>query len=126
VSIGKVTTRVTQLTTGRATVAWLVLIISGFLEAGWAVSLKQSAGFSRLWPTVSFVIFAALSLAGLAWSLKHLPVGPAYAVWTGIGAAVTVIIGIVFLNEAVSVLKIVSVGLIIAGVAGLNISTGGH
>jgi quaternary ammonium compound-resistance protein SugE len=107
-------------------VAWLVLIISGFLEAGWAVSLKQSAGFSRLWPTVSFVIFAALSLAGLAWSLKHLPVGPAYAVWTGIGAAVTVIIGIVFLNEAVSALKIVSVGLIIAGVAGLNISTGGH
>jgi quaternary ammonium compound-resistance protein SugE len=107
-------------------VAWLVLIISGFLEAGWAVSLKQSAGLSRLWPTVSFVIFAALSLAGLAWSLKHLPVGPAYAVWTGIGAAVTVIIGIVFLNEAVSVLKIVSVGLIIAGVAGLNISTGGH
>ena len=74
----------------------------------------------------SFAIFAVLSLAGLAWSLKHLPVGPAYAVWTGIGAAVTVIIGIIFLNEAVSVLKVVSVGLIIAGVAGLNIATGGH
>ncbi len=106
--------------------AWLVLIISGFLEAGWAVSLKQSDGFSRLWPTVSFFIFTALSLVGLAWSLKYLPVGPAYAAWTGIGAAVTVIIGIVFLGEAVSTLKIVSVALIIAGVAGLNIATGGH
>lgn len=106
--------------------AWLVLIVSGFLEAGWAVSLKQSAGFSKLWPTISFAVFAALSLGGLAWSLKHLPVGPAYAVWTGIGAAVTVVIGIVWLNEAMSLLKIVSIALIIAGVAGLNIATGGH
>ena len=103
--------------------AWLVLIISGFLEAGWAVSLKQSAGFSRLWPTVSFAIFAALSLGGLAWSLKHLPVGPAYAVWTGIGAAGTAILGIIIFKEPATVARIACVLLIVSGVIGLKLAT---
>jgi quaternary ammonium compound-resistance protein SugE len=106
--------------------AWIVLIISGFLEAGWALSLKQSEGFSRLWPTVSFAIFAVLSLGGLAWALKSLPVGPAYAVWTGIGASVTVLIGILALGETVSVLKVASIVLIVSGVIGLNLGGVGH
>jgi quaternary ammonium compound-resistance protein SugE len=107
-------------------VAWVILIISGFLEAGWAISLKLSAGFSKLWPTVSFVVFALLSIGGLAWSLKHLPVGAAYAVWTGIGAGVTATIGMLWLAEAVSVLKIVSIVLIVSGVIGLNLTGVGH
>ncbi len=102
--------------------AWLVLIVSGFLEAGWAVSLKQSAGFSKLWPTVSFLVFAVLSLVGLGWALRYLPVGAAYAAWTGIGAGVTAIIGMIWLGEAVSVLKIVSIVLIVSGVVGLNLA----
>jgi quaternary ammonium compound-resistance protein SugE len=106
--------------------AWLVLIVSGFMEAGWAISLKHSAGFTRLWPTVSFAIFAIMSLAGLAWSLKHLPVGPAYAAWTGIGAGVTATIGMLWLAEAASVLKIVSIVLIVSGVIGLNLAGVGN
>lgn len=102
--------------------AWLVLIVSGFLEAGWAISLKMSEGFSKLWPTVSFAVFAAVSLGGLAWAMKSLPVGPAYAVWTGIGAAVTATIGMVWLNDGVSVLKILSIVLIVSGVIGLNLA----
>ncbi|REF37100.1 DMT family transporter [Thermasporomyces composti] len=105
--------------------AWLVLIVSGFFEAGWAVSLKLSDGLSRLWPTVSFLVLTIASLLGLGWAMRFLAAGPAYAVWTGIGASVTAIIGILFLGESVSPLKIASILLIIAGVVGLNLA-GGH
>jgi quaternary ammonium compound-resistance protein SugE len=106
--------------------AWIVLIISGLLEAGWALSLKASDGFTRLWPTVSFAVLAALSFAGLSWALRSLPVGVAYGVWVGIGAATTAILAIIWLGESVSVLKIVSLVLIVAGVVGLNLSGAGH
>lgn len=106
--------------------AWIVLIVSGLFEAGWAVSLKQSAGFTRLWPTVTFAVFAVASLAGLAWALRHLPVGAAYAAWTGIGAGTTAVIGMLWLGEAVSVLKILSIVLIVSGVVGLNLTGIGH
>ncbi|GAA2758687.1 DMT family transporter [Actinopolymorpha rutila] len=106
--------------------AWLVLIGSGFLEAGWAVSLKLSNGFTRLVPSVVFAVCALASLAGLAWAMKQIPVGPAYAAWTGIGASVTAAIGMVFLGDGVSVLKLVSLVLIVAGVIGLNLSGAGH
>lgn len=106
--------------------AWLVLIVSGCFEAGWAVSLKLSDGFTRLWPSVSFAVLATVSFAGLAWSMKQLPAGPAYAVWTGIGAALTAIIGMVWLHDGVSTLKVVSIVLIVAGVIGLNLAGGGH
>lgn len=106
--------------------AWFVLIVSGVLEAGWAISLKLSDGFSRLWPTVSFAVFAVVSLVGLSWAMKSIPVGPAYAAWTGIGAALTAVIGMLWLNDGVSVLKIVSLVLIVAGVVGLNLSGAGH
>ena len=106
--------------------AWVVLILSGLLEAGWALSLKASDGFSRLWPSVSFVAFAVASFAGLSWALRTLPVGTAYGVWVGVGAAATAILAMVWLGESVSVLKIVSLVLIVAGVVGLNLSGGGH
>ncbi len=106
--------------------AWIVLILSGMLEAGWALSLKASDGFSRLWPSVAFVVFAVLSLGGLSWSLRSLPVGVAYGVWVGIGAAVTAVLAVVLFGETMSVLKIVSLVLIVAGVVGLNLSSGAH
>ena len=106
--------------------AWVVLILSGVLEAGWAISLKLSNGFSRLLPSISFFVLASVSFTGLAWAMRSLPAGPAYAVWTGIGAALTAVIGMVWLGDGVSTIKIVSLVLIVAGVIGLNLSGAGH
>ena len=106
--------------------AWLVLVVSGLLEAGWALSLKASNGFSRLWPTVSFAVLLVLSMLGLAYALKSLPVGVAYAVWTGIGAATTAVIAVYAFGETMNVVKAVSLVLIVAGIVGLNLSGGGH
>jgi quaternary ammonium compound-resistance protein SugE len=106
--------------------AWFLVIVAGLLETGFAVSLKESDGFSRLVPTVLFAVFALGSFGLLTIGLKSLEVGPAYAVWTGIGAAGTVIVGMVWLNEAVSALKLVSVVLVVAGVVGLQLSGGAH
>ena len=106
--------------------AWIVLILSGMLEAGWALSLKASDGFSKLGPSIAFVVFAVASLGGLSWALKSLPVGVAYGVWVGIGAALTAVLAVVLFHETVSVLKIVSLVLIVAGVVGLNLSSTAH
>jgi len=106
--------------------AWIVLIVSGMLEAGWALSLKASEGFTRLWPSVAFVVLLVASMAGLSFALRTLPVGTAYAVWVGIGAVLTAVLAIVWFHEPVTVLKVVSIVLIIAGVAGLNLSGSGH
>ncbi len=103
--------------------AWIVLVLSGVLEAGWALSLKASDGFTRLWPSVLFVVLLVASMGGLAWALKTLPVGVAYGVWVGIGAAVTAVLAILVFHEPVSVLKIVSLLLIIAGGRRLNLSS---
>lgn len=106
--------------------AWFVLIVAGLFEAGWAISLKQSEGFTRLVPSLWFVVTFVISIGGLAWSLKQLPVGTAYAVWTGIGAALTAVIGMIWLGDGVSVLKLLSLTLIVSGVIGLNLAGGGH
>ena len=105
--------------------AWIVLMISGVLEAGWAISLKLSHGFSRLVPSVAFLVLALASFAGLAYAMRTLPAGPAYAVWTGIGAAITAVIGMVWLGDQVSALKVVSLVLVVSGVIGLNLA-GSH
>ncbi|MGW1681400.1 DMT family transporter [Saccharopolyspora sp. NPDC002376] len=105
--------------------AWIILMVSGVFEAGWAISLKLSHGFSRLGPTISFFVLAAVSFSGLAYAMRELPAGPAYAVWTGIGAALTAIVGMIWLGDGFSVLKMVSIVLIVAGVIGLNLA-GGH
>ncbi|MFD0275533.1 DMT family transporter [Kitasatospora sp. NPDC127111] len=106
--------------------AWALVILAGFLETGFAINLKLSDGFTKLWPTISFCVFALSSFGLLTLSLKSLPVGPAYAVWTGIGAAGTAIYGMLFLDEATSVLKLVSISLVIAGVIGLQLSGSAH
>ncbi|MGH3472188.1 MAG: DMT family transporter [Nocardioidaceae bacterium] len=103
--------------------AWLLVIAAGLLESGFAVCLKLSHGFTRLVPTILFACFALASFGLLTLSLKHLEVGPAYAVWTGIGAAGAVVVGIVWLQEPASVLKLVSIVLVLAGVVGLQLSS---
>ena len=106
--------------------AWLLVIVAGMLETGFAVCLKLSHGFTRLWPTVAFCIFALGSFGLLTLSLKKLDVGPAYAVWTGIGAAGTALVGMLFLGEPAQLLRMLSIGLIVVAVAGLQLSGSAH
>ena len=106
--------------------AWLLIIIAGLFEVAMAYSLKLSKGFSVLVPSVSFAVFAVLSFGLLSLGLRHLEVGSAYAVWTGIGAVGTAVLGILVLGENASPLKIASILLILAGVVGLNLAGGGH
>lgn len=102
---------------------WILLIIAGLLEVGWAIGLKYSEGFTRLWPSVLTLVTMALSVFLLAVAMRSLPVGTAYAVWTGIGAVGTVILGIVLFGESASLARLACVGLIIAGIAGLKFIT---
>ena len=107
--------------------AWIYLVIAGLLEIGWAVGLKYTEGFSRLWPSVATICAMIASLGLLGAALKTIPVGTGYAVWTGIGAAGTATIGIVFLGESREVLRILCIVLIVAGVIGLRFaSASGH
>ena len=103
--------------------AWIILFIAGLFEIGWAIGLKYSAGFTRLWPSVGTVAAMLASVVLLGLAMKALPVGTAYAVWTGIGAVGTVALGIVLFDEPASVLRLVSVFLIIAGMVGLKLAT---
>lgn len=102
--------------------AWLIVVVAGLFETAFAVLLKQSHGTTRLRPTVGFAICALVSFRLLTYALKKLEVGSAYAVWTGIGAAGTAVLGMWALGESVSTLKLVSIGLILAGVIGLNLA----
>jgi quaternary ammonium compound-resistance protein SugE len=106
-------------------VAWFLVVLAGLLETGFAVCLKLSHGLSRLGPTILFAIFALGSFGLLTISLRTLEVGPAYAVWTGIGAAGTVLVGMIWLDESITFVKIASVVLVIVGVIGLQLSGGG-
>ena len=101
--------------------SWLVLVLSGVLEAVWATALGRSEGFTRLWPSVTFVIALVLSMAGLAYALRDLPVGTAYAVWVGIGAGVTVTWAMATGSEPASLAKILLVIGLIGCVAGLKL-----
>ena len=103
--------------------AWIVLLISGLLETVWAVALARSEGFSKPWWVVLFAVAGAASLAGLAYALRDLPVGTAYAVWTGLGAAGTAVVGMALLGEPAQVLRIVCVALIIVAVVGLQLTS---
>ena len=103
--------------------AWVYLVIAGFFEIGFALGLKYSEGFSRLWPTVGMAVAGGISFYLLSIAMKSLPVGTAYAVWTGIGAAGTVVLGILFLKESSDLIRLISITLIIVGVAGLRFSS---
>ncbi len=105
--------------------AWVLLLIAGLLETGWAIALKASDGLSKPLPSAVFLVLTAASLVLLAVALRSLPVGTAYAVWTGMGAAGTAILGIVVLGEPAQAARLVSIGLIVAGVIGLNLA-GSH
>ncbi len=101
--------------------AWVVLVISGLLESVWAVALSRSAGFSRPLPTAIFAVALVLSMSGLGWALRSIPVGTGYAVWVGIGVAGTATAGMALLGESASVLRLLSLLLILAGVLGLKL-----
>ena len=101
--------------------AWLLLFIAGFLEIGWAVGLKYTEGFTRPIPTLLTLISIIASMALLGLSLKTLPVGTAYAIWTGIGTIGTAVLGIVLLGEAATLGRLACIGLIVAGIVGLKL-----
>ena len=103
--------------------AWLLLFVAGLLEICWAVGLKYTEGFTRSLPTVLTVAAMVASMVLLGLAVRTLPIGTAYAVWTGIGAAGTVIAGIVFLGESASVLRMLCVLVILAGIMGLKLLT---
>jgi quaternary ammonium compound-resistance protein SugE len=103
--------------------AWLILFLAGLFETGWAVGLKYTFGFTRLWPSVGTLLAMALSLWLLSIAMKSLPLGTAYAVWVGVGAVGTVILGIVLFAEPANAARLVSVALIIAGIVGLRLAT---
>ena len=100
--------------------AWVLLLTAGLFETGFAVMLKQSDGFTKIVPTILFAVFALASFALLNLALRDLPVGTAYAVWTGIGAAGTAIVGILALGEPAGALRIMAISLIVIGAIGLQ------
>lgn len=102
---------------------WFILFIAGLLEIVWALLLKQSEGFSKPLPTIGFFVAMAASMFLLSHALKTLPVGTAYAVWTGIGAAGTAIIGMLILGEARDIIRLISLGLLVAGIIGLQVTS---
>ena len=103
--------------------AWAVLIVAGLFEVAWAIGLKYTEGFTRLWPTVGTVAAMGISVALLGVAMKTLPVGTSYAVWVGVGAVGTAILGIVLLGESANAGRLISLALIVAGIVGLKLAT---
>lgn len=102
--------------------SWLVLLIAGLFEVGWAIGLKYSAGFTRFWPSVGTALAMIISVGLLGLAMKQLPVGSAYAIWVGVGAVGTVILGIMLLGDSASPARLISVAFIIAGIIGLKLA----
>jgi quaternary ammonium compound-resistance protein SugE len=101
--------------------AWVLLVIAGLLEIGWAFGLKYSGGLTRPWPAAATIATMVASMWLLAIAVRSLPVGTAYAVWTGIGTVGTVVVGIAVLGEPATLVRLACIGLIVAGIAGLKI-----
>ncbi|CAA9544261.1 MAG: small multidrug resistance family (SMR) protein [uncultured Thermoleophilia bacterium] len=106
--------------------AWVLVVLAGLFEVGFALALKASDGFSRPLPTILFGVFAAASFMLLNLALRELPIGTAYAVWTGIGAAGTAVVGVMFLGDPATVVRLGSIALIVIAVIGLQLAGGGH
>jgi len=102
---------------------WLILVFAGLCEIGWAIGLKYTEGFTRLWPTVGTVLAMVISVGLLGLAMKSLPVGTAYAIWVGVGAIGTAILGIVLFNEPANPARLLSLALIFAGIIALKLST---
>jgi quaternary ammonium compound-resistance protein SugE len=107
----------------RTNMAWMILVIAGLFEVGWAIGLKYTEGFTRPWPTAWTIASMVISLWLLGVAMKSLPVGTAYAVWVGVGAVGTATLGIVLFAEPANAGRVVSLGLIIAGIVGLKLAT---
>ncbi len=103
--------------------SWLLLVLAGLFEVAWAIGLKYTDGFTRLWPSVATLAAMAASVVLLGIAMKNLPVGTAYAVWVGVGAVGTAILGMVLLGEPSSPGRLISLGLIVAGIVGLKLAT---
>jgi quaternary ammonium compound-resistance protein SugE len=103
--------------------AWVILFFAGVLEVGWAVGLKYTQGFTRLWPTVGTAAALIGSMALLGVALRTLPLGTAYAVWTGIGTIGTAILGVILFDEPATVVRLVCIALIVAGILGLKLAS---
>ncbi len=103
--------------------AWLVLFLAGLCEVAWAIGLKYSQGFTKLWPTLGTIAAMVVSFLLLGVAMKSLPVGTAYAVWVGVGAVGTVILGIILFGDPADLGRIVSLGLIVAGIVGLKLAS---
>ena len=103
---------------------WLLLFLAGLFEIAWAIGLKYSQGFTRLWPSLGTVLAMAISLGLLAAAMRSLPLGTAYAVWVGVGAVGTVILGVVLFGEPLGAVRALCVALIVAGLAGLKLTAG--
>ncbi|UHQ98065.1 multidrug efflux SMR transporter (plasmid) [Natrinema zhouii] len=106
--------------------AWYILIIAALFEIGWAIGLEYSDGFSKPIPTFGTIIALLISMILLAQAVKELPIGTAYAVWTGIGAVGTALLGMILFDEPVSFFRILFIGVIVIGIVGLNITSAGH
>lgn len=102
---------------------WIILILAGLFEIGWAIGLKYTEGFTRLWPTVGTVLAMVFSLGLLGIAMKSLPVGTAYAAWVGVGSIGTAILGIVLFGEPANAGRLISLALILAGIIGLKLAT---
>jgi quaternary ammonium compound-resistance protein SugE len=104
-------------------VAWLILVIAGVFEVVWAFSMKQSEGFTRLWPTVVTLATMLVSFGLLSWSMRSLPLGTAYTVWTGIGAVGAFAVGVLFLGEAINAIRVIAALLIVSGLLLMKLSS---
>lgn len=102
---------------------WLILFVAGLFEVGWAIGLKYTHGFTRLWPSVFTVLAMAVSLFLLAQALRTLPIGTAYAVWTGVGAVGTAVLGIVLFSEPATAMRLGCIALIVTGIVGLKFAS---
>lgn len=103
--------------------AWVLLVVAGLLEVGWAVGLKYTEGFTRLWPSAFTIAAMVLSVVLLGIAMKSLPVGTSYAVWVGVGAVGTAILGMVLFGEPATAGRLASLGLIVAGIVGLKLAS---
>lgn len=103
--------------------AWAYLVVAGVLEVGWATAMKYSEGFTRLWPSVATIVLMLASFALLSQSMKTLPLGTAYGVWTGIGAVGSVLVGILFLGEPRDAVRLLCIALILSGIVGLKLTS---
>lgn len=102
---------------------WMLLLVAGLFEVGWAIGLKYTDGFTRPWPTVGTVAAMVISVGLLGWAMRGLPVGTAYAVWVGVGAVGTAVLGMLLFGEAASAGRLVSLGLVVVGIVGLKLAT---